>query len=127
LSKGKGETERGEDRADAPAGFWVGFEEGRAAAEGQAPPPPRLSGALRTRLLKRFGGTARARIGAAAGFRAISVLLKKHPDAALDMAGAAALEAGRSSYSELKRLLLRRKPGAGPSLSLPEDKGRATR
>jgi hypothetical protein len=132
VDRPEGGTVRGQDPSPdgwTPDGFWAGFERGRAAAEGKAP-PLRLSRAIKARLLKRFGGTARSRIGASAGLRALSVLLKRHPDAALDMAGAAALDAGRSGLSELKRLLVRKRSRGGQAsagLSPPEgEAGRAT-
>ena len=47
------------------------------------------------RLVARYGRTVPARIALAAAVKALSVLLKRHPRAALDMAAAAAVKAGR--------------------------------
>jgi len=50
---------------------------------------------LDRRLVKRYGQSTPARIKLAAGMKALSVLLRRHPGAALDMAAAAALKAGQ--------------------------------
>ena len=47
------------------------------------------------RLVRRYGKTATARMKLAAAAKALSVLLRRHPKAALDMAAAAAVAAGR--------------------------------
>jgi len=54
-----------------------------------------LPGPLERPLIKRYGRTARSRIALAAAAKALTVLLKRHPRAALDMAAAAAIQAGR--------------------------------
>ncbi len=50
---------------------------------------------MERRLIDRYGRTASGRITLAAAAKALSVLLKRHPRAALDMAAAAAVKAGR--------------------------------
>jgi hypothetical protein len=54
-----------------------------------------LPGPVERRLLDRYGRTAPSRIALAAAVKALTVLLKRHPRAALDMAAAAAIQAGR--------------------------------
>jgi len=54
-----------------------------------------LPGPVERRLIDRYGQTARSRIALAAAVKALTVLLKRHPRAALDMAAAAAIQAGR--------------------------------
>jgi len=54
-----------------------------------------LPAPLERRLIDRYGRTASGRITLAAAAKALSVLLKRHPRAALDMAAAAAVKAGR--------------------------------
>ena len=64
-----------------------------------------LPEALESRLLKPFAGSAGSRIGASAALKALKVLVRRHPEAALDMAGAAALQAGRAGVSEIRKAL----------------------
>ena len=59
------------------------------------------------RVLKRYGGTKARRVGIAATVKALSVLLRKHPRAALDMATAAALQASRAGVREMTGALRR--------------------
>ena len=54
-----------------------------------------LPGPVERRLIDGYGRTTSARIRLAATIKALSVLLKRHPGAALDMAAAAAVKAGR--------------------------------
>ncbi|MGK6316082.1 hypothetical protein [Neorhizobium sp. DT-125] len=55
--------------------------------------------------MKRYGKTAAGRVGTAAMLRALSVLVRHHPRAALDMAGAGLKQAGRSGFEEVKEAL----------------------
>ena len=54
-----------------------------------------LPAPVERRLMDRHGRTVPARIALAAAVKALSVLVKRHPGAALDMAAAAAVKAGR--------------------------------
>jgi len=59
------------------------------------------------RLVRRYGKTATARMKLAAAAKALSVLLRRHPKAALDMAAAAAVAAGRVGVRGLTNRLAR--------------------
>ncbi len=54
-----------------------------------------LPGPVERRLVNRYGRTAAGRVGLAAAVKALSVLIRRHPRAAVDMAAAAAVKAGR--------------------------------
>ena len=64
-----------------------------------------LPAPLERRLIDRYGRTASGRITLAAAAKALSVLLKRHPGAALDMAAAAAVKAGRVGVHTLAERL----------------------
>jgi hypothetical protein len=64
------------------------------------------------RLARRYGKTATGRMKLAAAAKALSVLLRRHPKAALDMAAAAALAAGRVGVRGLTDRLGRLDRGA---------------
>lgn len=66
-----------------------------------------LPRAVELRVLDRYGGTKARRVGIAAIVKALSVLLRRHPRAALDMAAAAALQAGRAGVQEMTGALRR--------------------
>jgi hypothetical protein len=58
---------------------------------------------LERRLLKPYADTMMHRMEAAAAVRALGVLIRKHPRAALDMLGSGLAQAGRVGIKELKR------------------------
>jgi histone H3/H4 len=64
------------------------------------------------RLARRYGKSATGRMKLAAAAKALSVLLRRHPKAALDMAAAAALAAGRVGVRGLTDRLGRLDRGA---------------
>ena len=69
---------------------------------------PSLTGLPRPverRLVRRYGKTATGRMTLAAAVKALSVLVRRHPKAALDMAAAAALKAGRVGVQGLTERL----------------------
>ena len=68
-------------------------------------------------LVRPYSDTALHRVGVAAAVRALGVLVRKHPRAALDMAGAALLQAGRTGYAEVKGKLLPAAPEPPPEPS----------
>jgi len=68
------------------------------------------------RLVARYGRTVPARITLAAAVKALSVLLKRHPRAALDMAAAAAVKAGRVGVHVLVERLEHLETPRGPAL-----------
>jgi hypothetical protein len=59
------------------------------------------------RLMKRYGRTTAGRMGLAAAVKALAVLVKRHPRAALDAAAAAAVSAGRVGVQGLAERLRR--------------------
>jgi hypothetical protein len=63
---------------------------------------------IERRLVSPYSGTFLGRIGAAAVVRALGVLLRKHPRAALHIVGAGALQAAKATYTETKKTLLSR-------------------
>ena len=55
--------------------------------------------------MKRYGKSAAGRVGAAAVLRALGVLVRHHPRAAVSVAGAGLKEAGRAGIGEIKEKL----------------------
>jgi hypothetical protein len=77
--------------------------------------PTGLPRPVERRLMKRYGsGTAR-RMGLAAALKALTVLVKRHPRAALDAAAAAAISAGRVGVQGLTERVARLDRGAAPA------------
>jgi hypothetical protein len=60
-----------------------------------------LPRALERRLARRYGRSAGRRVRLAAALRAIVVLVRRHPRAVLDMAGAGMVQASRTGVREL--------------------------
>jgi hypothetical protein len=60
---------------------------------------------IERRLVGRYGRTVAGRAGLAAAIKALSVLIRRHPHAALDMAAAAAVKAGRVGVQSLTERL----------------------
>ena len=60
---------------------------------------------IERRLVSPYSETFLGRIGAAAVVRALGVLVRKHPRAALHIAGAGVLQAAKTSYAETKKAL----------------------
>jgi hypothetical protein len=80
------------------------------------PTPEARSGLPRPierRLMRHYGRTPAGRIRLAAALRALGVLVRHHPKAALEALGAGAVQAGRVGVQELTRKL-RRYDRAGP-------------
>ena len=69
--------------------------------------------------MKRYGKSPAGRIAASSMLRAVGVLIRHHPKAALDMAGSGLKEAGRSGIKEIKKAMQ-------PSPAARSDKQRAT-
>ena len=63
---------------------------------------------LERRLMRKYGRTTAGRMKMAAALRALAVLIRRHPRAALDMAGAGLVQAGRVGLQDLTRRELRR-------------------
>ena len=63
---------------------------------------------IEQRLVSPYSDTFLGRVGAAAVVRALGVLVRKHPRAALHIAGAGALQAAKTSYSETKKAIFGR-------------------
>jgi hypothetical protein len=83
-------------------------------------------GPLERRLMRRYGRGTLGRMKVAAGFRALSVLLRRHPRAALDMAGSGLVHAGRVGVRDLTRRLRRYdRSGARPPARLTRREARA--
>ena len=66
-----------------------------------------LPPALERRLARRYGRSAGRRMRLAAALRAIVVLVRRHPQAVLDMAGAGMIQASRTGVRELTARLSR--------------------
>jgi hypothetical protein len=64
-----------------------------------------LPAPVERRLVARYGQTSAGRIGLAAAVKALTVLIRKHPRAAVDMAAAAALKASRVGVQGLTERL----------------------
>lgn len=83
-------------------------------------PPPQarsgLPGPLERRLLKPYCGSATGRVGASAVLRALSVLVRRHPRAALDALWAGAVQAGRTGLQEARHTLAPPSQPADPPL-----------
>ena len=62
---------------------------------------------LERRLMRKYGRTTAGRMKMAAALRALAVLIGRHPRAALDMAGAGLVQAGRVGVQDLTRRLSR--------------------
>jgi hypothetical protein len=78
-------------------------------------------------VLRRYKGSAGSRLGAAVTLRALGVLLRDHPKAALDMAGAGLAQAGRSGFEEVKKAVL---PSGDDTIQedpSPENEGQKTK
>jgi hypothetical protein len=60
-----------------------------------------LPHALERRLVRRYGRSAGGRMRLAAALRALVVLVRRHPRAALDVAGAGMIQASRTGMREL--------------------------
>ena len=88
-----------------------------------------LPRALERRLARRYGQSAGRRVRLAAALRAIVVLVRRHPRAALDMAGAGIVQASRTSVRELAARLGRydRSAAARPRRPLTRRELRAFR
>jgi hypothetical protein len=78
------------------------------------PPLTGLPAPVERRLVDRYGRTMTGRIGLAAAVKALSVLIRRHPRAALDMTAAAALKAGRVGVQGLTERLGRLERPATP-------------
>jgi hypothetical protein len=63
---------------------------------------------IEQRLVSPYSDTFLGRVGAAAVVRALGVLVRKHPRAALHIAGAGALQAAKTSYAETKKAIFGR-------------------
>jgi hypothetical protein len=59
---------------------------------------------LERAIAERYGGSARGRIGLAALLGAVTVLIRKHPGAAVHAVGAGLASASRATLSEAGRL-----------------------
>jgi hypothetical protein len=88
-----------------------------------------LPHALERRLIRRYGRSAGGRMRLAAAVRALVVLVRRHPRAALDMAGAGMVQASRTGVRELTARLGRydRSPAAAPRARLTRREMRAFR
>jgi len=75
-----------------------------------------LPAPVEKRLINSYGRTARGRISIAAAAKALSVLLRRHPGAALDMAAAAAVKAGRVGVHTLVERLEQLGPARQPTI-----------
>ena len=69
-------------------------------------------------LVRPYADTALHRVGVAAAVRALGVLVRKHPRAAVNMFGAAIVQAGRTGFAEVKKKLTpaRKRRPAAPAL-----------
>lgn len=65
------------------------------------------AGRLERRMMRRYGRGPLGRMKVAASFRALSVLLRRHPRAALDMAGSGLVHAARVGLRDLTGRLRR--------------------
>ncbi|WP_309085300.1 hypothetical protein [Chelativorans sp.] len=65
---------------------------------------------IERRLIRPHAETAAGRVGASAAVRALGVLLRKHPRAALDMFGAALAQAAHAGAGEVKRKFRKKNP-----------------
>jgi hypothetical protein len=66
-----------------------------------------LPHALERRLVRHYGRSAGGRMRLAAALRALVVLVRRHPRAALDVAGAGMIQASRTGVRELTARLSR--------------------
>jgi len=64
--------------------------------------------------MRHYGRTPGGRIKLAAALKALAVLLRRHPRAALDMASAGVIQAGRAGVHELTDRLRRFEPHDEP-------------
>ena len=72
--------------------------------------------------MRKYGRTTAGRMKMAAALRALAVLIGRHPRAALDMAGAGLVQAGRVGVQDLTRRLERFDRGADdPEAEEPEE------
>ena len=80
-------------------------------------------GRIEGRLLSRYGRTTPARLGLAAVVKAVAVLVRRHPRAALDAAAAGLVHAGRVGVHDLtERLRGPEKTGEEPPRPRPLSK-----
>ena len=61
---------------------------------------------IERRLLRRYATSAFGRIGSTAVLRALSVLVRRHPRAALDAASAGFAQAARTTFHEIKQAVV---------------------